>query len=275
MKIRAFLTDNKKSLLGFGLLSCMPLVFSSLVAALLFHHESWLLGLETLQWLPLYLLSAISMALAMTPSTFIALVSGYFLGWNATAFTLAAYLLASALGYKAGQFLDGGRLLKSLQRQKKVRQFLEGLRLQEWPLMIMVRLSPVMPFAVMNLLMPALKIRFNTFLIAGFFGMLPRTLFSIGLGIQAKGLINLLQTPDDHLSSAVFFIVMTILSAGGLIWLIQRTARQILSGKYFTPHNFDYAYHNHKKCTLTDHEKNNLSSSPPSITDSGKQCRPS
>ena len=162
---------------------------------------------KTLQWLPLYLLSAITMALAMTPSTFIALVSGYFLGWNATAFTLGAYLLASALGYKAGQFLDGGHLLKSLQRQEKVRQFLEGLRLQEWPLMIMVRLSPVLPFAV----------------------------------------IDLLQTPDDNLPSAIFFIVMTILSVGGLIWLIQRTARQILSGKHFTPHNFDYAYGNHKK----------------------------
>ncbi|MET4696012.1 TVP38/TMEM64 family protein [Endozoicomonas lisbonensis] len=230
MKIRAFLTDNRKSLLGLGLLSCMPLVFSSLAAALLLHNESWLLGLDTMQWLPLYLLSAITMALAMTPSTFIALISGYFLGWDATAFMLAAYLLASALGYKAGQFLDGGRLLRSLHQQAKVRQFLDGLRLQEWPLMIMVRLSPVLPFSVMNLLMPAIKVRFNTFLVAGFFGMLPRTLFSIWLGIQAKGLINLLQSPDDNPSSAIFLIFLTVLSVGGLVWLIQRTARQILSG---------------------------------------------
>ena len=43
--------------------------------------------------------------------------------------------------------------------------------------MILVRLSPVLPFSIMNLLMPALNIRLSVFLLAGFVGMLPRTLF--------------------------------------------------------------------------------------------------
>ena len=230
MKIQTFLANNIKSLCGLGLLSCMPLIFSSIAVALLLRNEALLHELNLIQWLPLYLLSACTMALAMTPSTFIALVSGYFLGWDGTFYMLVAYFLASAMGYKTGQLLDGGRLLNSLQQQPKVRQFLEGLRLQEWPLMIMVRLSPVLPFSVMNLLMPALKIRFPTFLTAGFLGMLPRTLFSIWLGIQAKGLIALLQSPEETKTGAILLILLTTLSIGGIVWIFQKITRQILAG---------------------------------------------
>ncbi|AMO58088.1 hypothetical protein EZMO1_4163 [Endozoicomonas montiporae CL-33] len=231
MKIRPFLSKNIKSLLGLGLLSSMPLIFSSVAAALLFRHEAFLHELTVFQWLPLYLLSAFTMALAMTPSTFIALVSGYFLGWSATAMMPGAYLLASALGYKAGQLLDGGQLQNSLQKQEKVQRFLDDLRLREWPLMIMVRLSPVLPFSVMNLLLPAINVKFSTFLVAGFFGMLPRTLFSIWLGIQAKGIMNLLQSSGDNRTSAAFLIIITVLSVTGLFWIVQKAAQRTLSAK--------------------------------------------
>lgn len=232
MKSSAFISRNIKSLCGLSLLSCMPLIFSSLITALLLRHEGYFLELNTLHWLPYYLLSACTMALAITPSTFIALVSGYFLGWEGTLFMLAGYFLASAMGYKVGQLLDGGHLLSNLQQQPKVRQFLEGLRLREWPLMVIVRLSPILPFSVMNLLMPALKIRFSTFLLAGFIGMLPRTLFSIWLGIQAKGLMALLQSSDETPLSAIFLILLTILSVGGILWIIQTTSRQILPASH-------------------------------------------
>ena len=232
MRIPAFISRNIKSLCGLSLLGCMPLIFSSLITALLLRNEGYFLGLNTLQWLPYYLLSTCTMALAMTPSTFIALVSGYFLGWEGTLFMLTSYFLASAMGYKVGQMLDGGRLLNSLQQQPKVRQFLEGLRLREWPLMVMVRLSPVLPFSVMNLLMPALNIRFSIFLLAGFIGMLPRTLFSIWLGMQAKGLIALLQSSDETPFNAIILILLTIFSIGGLLWIIQTTSRQMITANH-------------------------------------------
>lgn len=229
MTIRAFIHSNVKTLGGLSLVSCMPLLFSTLIATQLVRYETSLSGLELFQWLPVYLLSVCTMALAMTPSTFVAVVSGFFLGWESTAFMVPAYLLASTLGYKAGIWMDGGRLMNSLQQQPKVQQFLTNLQLKEWALMIMVRLSPVLPFSVMNLLMPALKIKFRTFLIAGFIGMLPRTLFSIWLGIQAKGLLKVLQSPEEGKLAYMFVIVLTIVSIGGLLAIFFKASRQILS----------------------------------------------
>ena len=110
------------------------------------------------------------MALAMTPSTFIAVVSGFFLGWQATLMMLPAYMLASLLGYFLGLYLDGGRLLESVKEQPKVRRALLNLNKSKWKLMFLVRLSPVLPFALMNVLMPAIKMPLKVFLVAGFFG---------------------------------------------------------------------------------------------------------
>lgn len=228
LPLKQLLASNRKALGGLGLLSLMPLFFSSVAATLLLRNEALFQAMELQQWLPLFLLSSVTMALAMTPSTFIALAGGYFLGWQCTLLMVLSYLLASALGFQVGRWLDGGQLLRSVQSQPKVRQFLSGLTLRDWPLMILVRLSPVLPFAIMNLLMPALKIRFRVFLVAGFFGMLPRTLFSIWLGIQAKGLMELLQSPQDDRFTYILLISLTILSIGGLVLLFQRTARNLL-----------------------------------------------
>ena len=228
LALKQLVSNNRKALGGLGLLSLMPLLFSSLIATLLIQHESAFLMLEWSQWLPLFLLSTITMALAMTPSTFIALVCGYFIGWEGAPVMALSYLLASALGYRAGLLLDGGRFLNSVQSHPKVRAFLSELTLKDWPLMFLVRLSPVLPFSVMNLLMPVLKIRFRVFLTAGFIGMLPRTLFSIWLGIQAKGLIELLQSSYDGKAVSILLILLTIISVAGLVLLFLRISRKLL-----------------------------------------------
>ena len=116
MKLVSLLKNNHRAALGLTLLGLMTLLFSSFVATVIVHYESGLQQLNLLQWALLFLLSAFTMTLAMTPSTFVALVGGYFLGWQATAFMLVAYFLASFMGYQAGRLLDGGRLILSLQQ---------------------------------------------------------------------------------------------------------------------------------------------------------------
>ncbi|MGI9275244.1 MAG: TVP38/TMEM64 family protein [Endozoicomonas sp.] len=224
MSIKSFLQTNHKAISGMGLLGAVPLIFSPLLTALMIRHEPFLQNLTPVQWLPLFGLSALTMALAMTPSTVVALVSGFFLGWASTPFMLMAYLLASALGYLIGRWLDRGRLMPALKEHPRVHTVLSGLHHQEWSLMILTRLSPVLPFALMNLLLAAVKVRFRVFLVGGFFGMLPRTLFSIWAGMQARGLMQLLQNPDQGTAASIIVIVLTLVSVGGLLLVFQKLA---------------------------------------------------
>ena len=225
MSLVSFLTENKKTVFGAGLLSALPLLFSSLVIALLLKHQDFFLNLDLMGWLPFFALSVLTMSLALTPSTFVALVSGFFMGWTSVPFMLVAYLTASALGYWVGSVLDGGHLIASIKGSPKVSQVISGLKARGWTLMFLVRLSPVLPFALMNLLMPALKVRFPVFLAGGFVGMLPRTLFSIWLGIQAQDILVLLKGGEGGEQARLLVLILTVVSVGGLLALGSRAYR--------------------------------------------------
>lgn len=216
---------------GAGMVSLIPLLSSSIITALLIQNQDFFQSLTLEQWLPFFALSTLTMAAAITPTTFIALVSGYFLGWQAAGFMIGSYLMASVLGYMFGQFLDGGRLLGSLCHQPKIRLLIEEIKKRDWVVMVLVRISPVLPFSLINLLLPATGLKFKVFVLAGFFGMLPRTLFSIWAGLQAQTLIQLLQNPEQGSTATIVLILTAILSIGGLLLILSKASSQLLIQK--------------------------------------------
>ena len=227
MSLKAFLINNRRMVSGLGFAGLAPILFSSLVTALLIHQQNYFQSLTLVQWLPFFLLSALTMALAITPTTFIALVGGFFLGWQAALPMISAYLAASSLGYAAGKKLDNGRLLASFPEAGRFHQMLNALQGQDWLIMILVRISPLLPFSLINLLLPASGIRFSVFIGAGFIGMLPRTLFSIWMGLEAKNLLQLLQSPDSNSSSILWMTLTVIISMGGLLFVFLRLSNHL------------------------------------------------
>ncbi len=168
------------------------------------------------------------MALALTPSTLIALISGYFLGWVAFFYILISYPAASVIGYMVGKSLDHGKLMNTLPPNSRIHLILDELKHHQWPLVILTRISPVLPFSLMNLVLPAIGVRLHTFLIAGFMGMLPRTLFALWAGMQARDLISLLKSPTQGNLSVIFMVMVSILSIGGLLYLAQKASSTIM-----------------------------------------------
>ena len=213
---------NKATAFVFALVAIAPLLFSSLIASTLISQEKWLLTLSGTQWLMLFSISSFTMALALTPTTLVALASGYFLGFTGTLFVIPAYLIASSLGFGIGRLLDGGQLLKHLKQHPRALEVTESLTQSGWLVVLLARLSPVLPFALTNLLLPALKIPFSTFMIAGFLGMLPRTLFSIWLGIQTQSLVQLLKNPGHNGFSTALTAILTLVSTIALAYLLQK-----------------------------------------------------
>lgn len=231
MSLKIFFSDNRRIVSGAGLVSLIPLLSSSAITALLIQNQSYFQSLSLEQWLPFFSLSILTMALAITPTTFIALVTGFFLGWQAAGFMIFSYLMASALGYLFGKSLDGGRLLDSFRHKPEIHQLIDELKKRDWVVMMLVRISPVLPFSLINLLLPATGLKFRIFVIAGFIGMLPRTLFSIWAGTQAQTLLQLLQNPDQGTMATIILILASVISLGGLLMLFTRTSSRILTPK--------------------------------------------
>lgn len=224
----SFFRKNRQILSLMGLLSITSLFGSTLVTTLAITWQDTLDTLSISQWAWLFSASALTMALALTPSTLIALISGYFLGWTALFYILISYPAASVLGYLVGKSLDHGKLMRTLPPNSRIHLILEELQHHQWPLVVLTRISPVLPFSLMNLVLPVIGIRLPAFLIAGFIGMLPRTLFALWAGMQARDLISLLNNPTQGNLSVIVMVIASILSIGGLLYLAQKASSTII-----------------------------------------------
>lgn len=217
-----FLQKNTFSIVYTFFLGLMPIFASSSISYWLIMHEQEVQHFTILQWTLVYIASCFSMAFALTPTTFIALLSGYFLAWNAFAPIAISYWLASYLGFKVAKLIDGGRFLNKLSEKPKVRQVLDNLQKDEFKIILLARLSPVLPFAVTNVLFSFSGTKLKNFLTAGFIGMLPRTILSIWLGTQAQEIRKLIEHPSQGNSIQFFVFGLILISMLGLGYFIKK-----------------------------------------------------
>lgn len=192
-----FIKKNTFTILYTFFLGLMPLVVSSSMSYWVIMHEQNIQDFTIQYWIISFTFAIFTMAFALTPTTFIALLSGYFLGWQAFIPVAISYWIASFLGYKIAQFIDGGRFLTILSEKPKVKRVLDNLQKEEFKIILLARLSPVLPFAVTNVLFSFSGTKLRNFLTAGFLGMLPRTILSIWIGTQAKEIKKLIEHPSE------------------------------------------------------------------------------
>lgn len=217
-----FFKKNTFSIIYIFFLGIMPLMASSSITYWVIFHEKEIQAWALFSWVLVFLFACLSMAFALTPTTFVALLSGYFLGWQAILPVAITYGLASIIGFKVAEKIDGGRFMALWQHKPSVQQLIANLQKQEFKIIIFARLSPVLPFAVSNVLLSCAKVRLQNFVVAGFIGMLPRTLLSIWLGTQAQAIKTLIQHPSQGNSTQFAFILLVVVSVYGLFSLVKK-----------------------------------------------------
>lgn len=183
-------------IIGF-LLAVAPLLTSSFVTYNVIAYESVFAHWTTGQWAVATVICCLTSTFALTPPTFLALVFGYFLGWNALlplfGLNMAAILLVNGLV----RFFDQHQLLSWLEQNPKARQTLVRIRERELWFIFFTKLSPVLPFAVTNLVFALSGARLRNILLGGFMGMVPRTVLAVLVGQQARELRQLLENPNQ------------------------------------------------------------------------------
>lgn len=170
------------------------------------------------------------MAILLTPTTFIASLSGFLFGLGSLVYVVPAYLLASLLGYMFGQYLDKGRLLKSMVDMDNKELLKNTVESNPFWFVILCRISPILPFGLMNLLLPAFGVKVKEFITAGTLGMLPRTTLFVWLGSAAQNLVEALSTGNGDIGFKFYMTaILVIISSFGLVYLFKRKLRQLKS----------------------------------------------
>ena len=226
--LRELFQKNFSTFFTMFLLVAVPLLGSASLLGLLYEKQELLQHLSLGQALLYFVVIAFTMAFALTPTTFVAIVTGYYFGWSGLVGMVLAYALAAAIGYELAKRLDHGKLRHFLHLFPKAEAVLTELQTQSWQLILLTRLSPVLPFALMTFVLAIVGVPRRRFLLASVLGMLPRSLFFYWLGTQASDVLALLQNPDKGAMSKIILLGLVAASLFGLFVVFNRALQKAL-----------------------------------------------
>lgn len=141
------------------------------------------------------------------PGTILTLGAGFAFGVLVGTVTVS---LASTLGATAA-FLVGRTLARDWVQEKvarspKFRALDEAVGRQEFKIVLLTRLSPLIPFNLLNYAFGVTRVSLRTYVLASWIGMLPATVLYVYLGSTLKSLAEVVAgKAEGGLAQQVFF----------------------------------------------------------------------
>jgi uncharacterized membrane protein YdjX (TVP38/TMEM64 family) len=210
------------TLLSFLLFTILPLFSSSIISYFVLQYQSTFQSFTYSQWLLVSLLLAVSSACALSPPTFLAVIYGYFIGFLALPFLFVINFGAILLVFLFCGWADLRWIETYFQTNEKANNILEKLKKEELKIVFFTKLSPVLPFALTNLLFGVSGAKLRNILIGGFLGMMPRTALAVYTGMQAKEINILIQNPNSGLFSKIVVFGLVVFSVWGIIFSVKK-----------------------------------------------------
>jgi uncharacterized membrane protein YdjX (TVP38/TMEM64 family) len=214
------------SVLSFLAFTLMPLFSTSVLSYFLVKNQDLIHSMGYLEWFLLSILLTITSSVALSPPTFLAVVFGYFLGFQALPFLLFINFGAISLVYLLYKYLDFRWVDSYLNHHQKVQNILQNIRKDELKIIFFAKLSPVLPFALTNLTFAVSGASIRHIVLGGFMGMLPRTLLAIYTGSQAREISEIINNPTGDITAQLIVFGLVLVSVFGLIFVMK---------KYFKP----------------------------------------
>lgn len=203
-------------------LTILPFLTSSVVGLWMIQNESFIKNFGIKEWGIVCILCVAACAFAFIPPTLLAFGFGYFLGWWAIIPLILLNLTAIALVNVIVSQLDRASLLQYLAQLPRVASFLRRIHGDELRFVFFTKLSPVLPFALTNLVFSLMDLKFRNIIFGGFLGMIPRTVLAVWVGKEAEHISHLIQNPNENVVSRIILLVLVIVSVVGLIRLSVR-----------------------------------------------------
>ena len=148
-------------------------------------------------------------------------VYGQWLGFLvvSVAATVAAGIVFCLAGTVAGRWLE-----RRAQKHRLVGALVSSAHAHGFSLVLLARLSPLVPFSALNLVMGAAGLRLRTFLLASWLGKSP-SIFAIIYAAQATDLGTAGHDSPSLISHALFVVGLAATAYG--TWRVVSAARQV------------------------------------------------
>jgi uncharacterized membrane protein YdjX (TVP38/TMEM64 family) len=167
----------------------------------------------------------------MIPGALITLLAGYVYGpWLGTAVVSPASVLGASCAFLLGRTLFRARFEQRIAASPRFQALQTAIARQGLRILVLVRLSPVFPYSLMNYLFGLTRLRLSTYAFGSWFGMLPGTFLYVYLGSTVEDLTSLASgdLPDAGgfgLALKIAGLIATLL----VTLLVTRAARRALA----------------------------------------------
>ncbi|MDO8825144.1 VTT domain-containing protein [Methylophaga sp.] len=183
--------------------------------------KQWISTLNNNPFTPVIVITVFAIAglIAIPLTLLVVTVAISFGAWPGSIYAIAGSLLSAILGYLAGQWL--GRRSVSKMAGSKLNRLSKRLANHGVMAIITVRIIPVAPFTLINLVAGASHIKLKDFILGTLFGMLPGIL---AITVFANSLIRAVQQPEP-VEIAVFILV--VLAIGSIMYGVKKWLNRI------------------------------------------------
>ncbi len=151
--------------------------------------QSWLLGLG-LWGVLIFTMILIVVTSLPAPDWPLPIAAGYVYGFWAFPLTYASIAFASVLAFLAARHLLRDKIQPLLNRRPKYRKLDRAVADDGWQVVVLMRLSPIVPFNLQNYALGVTAIPFMQYLTATLIGIAPGIAIYVYFGIFGKGLGN-------------------------------------------------------------------------------------
>lgn len=167
-----------------------------------------------------------ALALALLPSLVMAALAGALFGIAGLIPAVASYLLACCAAFEVVRRYLQPPVQAAVQRSPRARAIQEKLQEADLKIIILSRLSPALPFAVMNILLGVSPLSRSTYIWGSLLGMLPRTTVAVAAGAGAQAALTALSEgrfplPVDG-SPDLALPALAVIGTAGLLWVVGR-----------------------------------------------------
>lgn len=217
-------------LIGSLVLLALLLAFSSFpVADYLVQCALWVQDLGP--WgVGIFIAIYILACLLLVPGSLLTIAAGYIYGFWGIAVVSAASTGGAAAAFLLGRGAARQRIEKLLTDQPRFLALDRAVAEQGFLIVLLLRLSPIFPFTLLNYFFGLTRVRFWPYVLASWLGMLPGTILYVYLGTTVQQLADKIRggIARDTLPQRIFFGV-GLLATVVVSVLLTRLARRTLS----------------------------------------------
>jgi uncharacterized membrane protein YdjX (TVP38/TMEM64 family) len=146
----------------------------------------WLAGLGPAGY-ALFIAAYALVTVLMMPAVLMTIAAGYFFGLvKGVALVSAGATLGAALAFLIARHLARERVARRVAAIPRYAAIDRAIGKKGWPIVFLLRLSPLVPFVVSNYFYGLTAIRFWPYVLSSWIGMLPLTFLYVSFGVAGR-----------------------------------------------------------------------------------------